>query len=107
MNEGHYVRAPRERRRRRQQPYKLGEFILVYVIALAIVVLVASVNPFAIGASVFVVGLFVSKFVSRRVTWWNQSDNLTNIFRAKVHTVITWPISLPVLIFQIAVVKFL
>jgi hypothetical protein len=83
----------------------LGEFVRAYVLGLGAVLVAATLSPFLVGISVGVVGIFMTRYISRRVIWWNQANNLENVYRTKIHMLVTWPVSVPVLIFQIFVVQ--
>ena len=52
-------------------------------------------------------GGVLSRFVSSRIVWWNQADNIENVYRAKVSLFVTWPTAVPRLIWRVAVSKML
>lgn len=109
MGKSNIIRAPRQRGKHRgtRPHYRLSEFVMAYALGILVVAVVVSVSPLLTGLSIGVVGVFITRFISRRVVWWNQADNLENVFRAKLHTLFTWPISVPILIFKIAVTQWL
>lgn len=101
-------RQPRRRRgRRRPEPYRVGEFILAYMVAV-IVVLASLVlaGPLCVLAYL-VVGFFLSRFVTRRVVWFAFTNNIANAYHTKTQFLLKWPIIMPRFIWQIAVVKAL
>jgi hypothetical protein len=105
------IRTRRRRRRRRNarrggggiQPYRLKEFFFAYLIAIAV-----NVVGF-VGLSIlfipfyFITGVVLSRFISRRVIWNPYLASVADIASAKMHTWVTWPISVPVLIWQVLV----
>lgn len=110
MANPNHVRAPRHRNKRHRPPprkYRIGEFIRAYAVALAACFAALLVNPVLALIAWPIAGLFVSRFVSQRVTWWLQSDNLANVSSSKLSMVLRWPLAMPALIFRMIVVRYL
>ena len=111
---GHVIRTPHQGSRRRKKRrgssrrvYRLREFVLAYGCACVVnITCLLLVLP----AIVFVypgTGIVLSRYVGRRVVWWEYRANIKNISSVKLHFIVSWPISMPVFIWQIFVVKFL
>ena len=87
--------------------YRLRDFTAAYFLAMATILacliflppLLIFVYPFS--------GICMSRFIGRRIIWWNQANSIENVSAAKVHMVLTWPLSVPIFIGQIFIVKFL
>jgi hypothetical protein len=110
-----WVRPRRRRRRRRRNGrqqlnvrlYRVREFVVAYAVAILVsvagfIVLKLWFLPFYV-----LVGVLLTRYISQRVLWNYYIASLSDVARAKMHTWITWPISLPVLIWQIVVVQHL
>jgi len=66
-----------------------------------------SISPvLAILAYVFI-GILLSRFIGERVDWWVMTSSIKNVAAMKLHSVFTWPVSVPVFIAQVFVAKFL
>lgn len=110
MASPHMLKAPRRPKRRgklRPTPYRIGEFIRAYLIALGVVVAAAIVQPITILPAWLIVGGFLTRYISDRVIWWKFTFNLEQVYRAKVGMLLTWPLAVPVLIFKLWVTRIL
>lgn len=108
---GDNARSRQWRRWNRVEPYRIRELVAAYLVGLAIWILSLGVSialniPLAFVAHVFV-GFFLSRFVSRRIVWNWHTSNIGDIARAKWATFIGWQLAIPILIWQLAVYKFL
>lgn len=108
---GDNARSRRRRGRKSAEPYRLSEFLGAYLLGLGIWIL-------SLGTSVklhvplafivhLLVGLFLSRFVSRRVIWNWHIASIAQIARAKWATFIAWQLAVPVLIWQLMIYKYL
>jgi hypothetical protein len=55
----------------------------------------------------FLIGVLLTRYISRRIIWNVYIASLADIATAKMHTWLTWPFSVPVLIWQIIVANHL
>jgi hypothetical protein len=101
-------RGPRqERGRPAPRLYSVGQLLTAYTAAvLANLGCLLLVPPMAVLAYP-VAGVCLSRYVGRRIIWWNQADSIKNVASAKIHMVLTWPISAPVFIWQVLVANHL
>lgn len=94
-------------RQRRPEPYRVREFVGAYLLAVLGVSAALSFSP-ALGViSYFVFGIGLSRYISERVEWWEFSANIHNVAAVKLHTIYSWPVSVPIFIFQVFIAKFL
>lgn len=101
-------RLSRERKRKAgQTPYKVSEFVLLYLLALVLFSVAVALAPLVAFALYLPVGIYLSRYIGLRVSWWDQSDNLENVSSAKLRLVATWPLSVPMFLAQMAIAKFL
>ena len=110
MAKGNLIKSPDRRNQppRRGQPYRLADFVTIWIVGLLAVIVSHLLLGIPAGLLVTpAVGLFVTRGVSNRVIWWNQANSLANVSRAKLIFVLAWPVALPVLIVQIAIAKWL
>lgn len=110
MAQGHFLRSPDRpnRKNQRRQHYRLRDFVLIWILGMLALVVLRLLLGFPAGLiATPIVGLFVTRSVSKRVIWWNQANSLANVSRVKLLFVFAWPLALPVLIFQIAIAKWL
>lgn len=107
-------RRHRRRRRRRDrgrgripiQPYQIGEFIGAYLVALFVsIVGVVLLNVLFI-PFYFLTGIILTRYISQRVIWNYYIASLADVAHAKTRAWLTWPISVPVIIWQIIVVHY-
>ena len=54
----------------------------------------------------FVIGVFLSRFIGERVDWWIITASIKNVAAVKFHTILTWPVSVPVFVLRVFVAKF-
>lgn len=104
------IRAPgtgRNGGRRPPRKYRIAEFVRAYVLALAGCLAALLVDPVAGVLAWPICGLLVSRFVSKRVIWWSQTNNLANVAGSKLSMVLRWPLTMPALIFRLIVVRYL
>lgn len=109
-----YKRQPRHYQKP-PQPYRVGEFVAAYLTAVAVLTSFAAVlggtgQPAAvpmIGFAYFGCGIGLSRFLARRVRWFKQRANISAVVEVKLHTIASWPISVPHFILQVAIVKHL
>lgn len=107
-----YIRRHGRRRRsgHRRSPepsYNISHFIGIYS-ACVVALFVVAVAAFPVALFLYpVLGIVISRFVDKRIVWWNQSDNIENVANAKLHLIATWPLSMPYFIFKVFVSKYL
>ena len=112
-----------ERVAKYEQPWSLLRLVVVYatcvgldVLWLAITVSALSAADagagFTIGALFAVIlpmhllcGYIVTRFVSSRIIWWSQADNVMNVYRTKMSMLVTWLTAVPTLVWRIVVTK--
>jgi hypothetical protein len=94
-------------RGRRPAPYRLSAFVLAYVLALVTVIGALFIGGLLAIPIYFLVGIALSRFISRRVRWWKIANNVENVASVKVHTVLAWPIAVPRFVFTVALAKWL
>ncbi len=102
-------RSGRRGRRRRTGPrrYRIAQFLSAYGIAI-LVNLVSILFVLPLIVLVYpITGIILSRYIGRRIVWWEYTANLQNISSVKLHFIVTWPVSMPSLIWQTFVVKFL
>lgn len=100
-------RRGRARRGRGPRQYSLSAFFFAYLGAILSCVLVAMVAPGVLLVAYPVAGVVLSRFIGRRVHWWNQADSIANVASTKLHTILAWPIAVPAFIAEVFVAKFL
>lgn len=102
--------------RRGVEPLRIREFVVAYLIGLGawLSSIALSVTLHAPISSIvyFVIGVLLTRFISRRIErgplQWNwHMASIADIARAKLSTLLGWPIALPVLIWQLLLFKFL
>lgn len=119
MDNGHQlydvsrIRDSRQMRRGRRNRFRpnssnnaLKQILMSYIVAvfaLAGCILVQNLGILAVGY--VVIGVYLTRYVSRRIIWNQHLASLADIYRAKVTTWYSWPISIPVLIWQMYVVQ--
>lgn len=88
-------------------PYPLRQFCAIYTAGLLAVYIVLKIESWALVVAYPSISFFVSRFVSNRVIWWDQANNLSNIFHAKIIFWLLWPIKFPLFIFKLAASRYL
>lgn len=95
--------------------YRVGEFVGAYVTALVAFaastgLLASTGEPLAlpgIGVAYLGCGISLSRFLRCRVRWFRQTANIAFVVEVKLHTITSWPVSVPVFIMQVAIAKHL
>jgi hypothetical protein len=101
-------RRPKGRRRsHRPRKYSVGEFIGAYIRAIAALIVAAAVSPALAVLSYIPIGIYLSRYIDQRVDWWIITASVKNVSIVKLHTIITWPVTVPVFIFHVFIAKFL
>lgn len=101
-------RRPKGRRRSHgPQPYKVMDFIGAYLLALTAFLVSAAISPVLAVFAYVLSGIYLSRFIGDRVDWWIIMASVKNVAAVKLHSIFTWPVSVPVFIFQVIIVKFL
>jgi hypothetical protein len=88
-------------------PYRLSEFVVVYIAALAALTALRFVEPLSLILAYPIVATVISRFFSKRVIWWNQADSIENLFAAKFRFWLFWPYEVPRFIVKVAVARYL
>jgi hypothetical protein len=86
-------------------PYRVGELIWAYVIAVLINLATLLILP-AILIVYPITGLILSRFISRRIIWWDYAANIENVAATKLQFLLTWPVAMPRFIAKAAVARF-
>lgn len=89
------------------QPYRIREFVAAYLVCIIIVIGSFFLAGPLVLITYFVCGGWIGRFMSHRVSWWNQADNIENVYRAKVETFLKWPVTVPKFIWKVAIAKVL
>jgi len=50
-------------------------------------------------------GIALSRFIGRRIIWWEFTANIHNVAADKLRTILTWPLSVPVFIVKLFIAK--
>lgn len=105
----HPRRRPTSGRRRtsgRPRLYCVTDLLCAYALAVSVLWCCLLLEPALALIALPAAGIVLSRFIGRRIVWWNQADSLKNVSSAKLHMVLTWPVSMPPLIARIFVSKF-
>ena len=91
-------------------PYVLKDLVVFYIAAVGTFVItsvgLALFGLILISPAVYIAtGVVVTKFVSERVVWDDYIASLHDVAKAKMHTWLTWPVSVPVLLWKIFVIQ--
>lgn len=102
----------RRRNRRRPRParraqYRIREFVGAYAVAVLTNVAWAILAPPVLILSYPISGILLSRYIGQRVSWWKFTASIENVSGVKLHLILSWPVSVPVFVFKVAVVKFL
>ena len=89
------------------EPYRLYEFVIIYIIALAALIALLIMEPLSLVLAYPVIATITSRLFSKRVVWWNQANSVENIFNAKVRFWLFWPYEAPSFIVKIAIARYL
>ncbi len=113
----HGRRPSRKYRRQFRKPFRIREFVAAYLAAIfswsVLTILVADKWPFLSLLIYVLAGFLITQFVSRRferggaLRWNWHLASIADIARAKISMLLTWPVALPVLIWQLMIFKFL
>ncbi|WP_422050856.1 hypothetical protein [Shimia sp.] len=99
---------PKGRRRHHgPHPYGLLDFIVAYMMGIIGLGAALAISPMLAFFAYFAIGIILSRYIGKRVRWREMTASIRNVAAVKLHTIYTWPVSMPVFIFQLFVVKFL
>jgi hypothetical protein len=112
------IQVPRRRHGRRPRPqgatashrphrYSVSDFVFAYVAAVLVNTACLLLVPPVLMLVYPITGICLSRFIDRRITWLRLTASLQNISQAKLQVIGTWPASIPAIIWQLIVVKFL
>lgn len=90
-----------------QSTLGVSELAVLYLLALVAFITALALVPVIAFVLYLPVGMYLSRHIGLRVSWWDQSDNLANVSGAKIRLIISWPLSVPVFLAQMFVAKFL
>ncbi|MBS4083725.1 MAG: hypothetical protein KGZ73_09265 [Rhizobiales bacterium] len=87
-------------------PYSIAGFIGAYSVAVLINLLALVVFPILLLVYP-ITGICLSRYIGRRMVWWNFAASIENVAAAKRKFVLTWPVAMPGLIWKIFLARFL
>lgn len=88
-------------------PYPLGSFAALYIVGILSVVVARYLEPLSLILAYPVISTIISRYVNARVIWWDQSNSIEEIFKAKLYFWILWPYQMPKYWIKIAIAKYL
>ena len=91
----------------RPKPYILHKLLGAYACALAACAVSAIVaGPLAIIVYV-TAGILLTRYVGRRVIWWPHANNVENVYRVKIRSILAWPKEFGQFIWKLAISRLL
>ena len=66
-------------------PYPLGSFAALYIVGILSVVVARYLEPLSLILAYPVISTIISRYVNARVIWWDQSNSIEEIFKAKLY----------------------
>jgi len=102
---------------RRTPKYNILGFIVAYLGSLTVFLassslVIAYPEPTLgalpqIGIIYIVTGIFLSRYIGKRVIYWTQMNNIQNVIESKYRTILYWPVEIPRLTWCVFVAKHL
>lgn len=97
--------------------YRVLPLLLRYLVALSGLAVAAATPPLlgfgvlagaaGAGAAYLAAGIWLSRALERRMRWNHNLTSLARAARAKLGFILGWPVSMPVLIWRLLVMRFL
>lgn len=87
--------------------YRLMHFLILYMASISSIIILSAVEPISLIFAYPVIATITSRFISRRIKWWNQTNSVENIFRAKLRFWLFWPYEVPSFIIKVAIARYL
>lgn len=89
------------------RPYGVGAFLGAYALGLLINIAVLLLATPLIVLAYPITGICLSRYIGRRILWWDMAANIQNVTAVKLGFVLSWPMSMPRFIFKVFVSQFL